>query len=65
MTLIISSYLSSSGFRAYHSTQLKLWRVSELIHDGFSTSGVTGAIFLDMQKSFDKVVHDVPHFQTV
>ena len=31
--------------------------MSELIHDGFSIGGVTGAIFLDVQKAFDKVVH--------
>ena len=60
---MILSYLSSSGSKAYHSTQQQLWRVSELIHDGFSTSGVTGAIFLDVQKTFDKVVHEALIFK--
>ena len=47
-------------FRAHQGcveTQQQLWRVNELIHDCFSTSGVTGAIFLGVQKAFDKVMH--------
>ena len=45
------------------ATGAPLWRVSELIHDGFSTSGVNGSIFLDVQKVFVKVVHEALIFK--
>lgn len=43
------------GFRARHSTQHQLWRVTEIIHAAFERGHVATAIFVDINKAFDKV----------
>lgn len=45
------------GFRAHHSTQHQLLRVTERITDGFNRQLHSAAVFLDIEKAFDKVWH--------
>lgn len=45
------------GFRKGHSTVHQLLRVIEFIHEGFRRGETTGAIFLDVAKAFDRVLH--------
>lgn len=46
------------GFRASHSTNHQLLRVTEYITQGFNRHQATGALFLDVAKAFDKVWHE-------
>ncbi|GFY23236.1 probable RNA-directed DNA polymerase from transposon X-element [Trichonephila clavipes] len=46
------------GFRPKCSTVHQLLRVTELIHSGFAKHEVTGILFLDIAKAFDKIWHD-------
>ncbi|GFS67440.1 RNA-directed DNA polymerase from mobile element jockey [Trichonephila clavipes] len=46
------------GFRPHCSTVHQLVRVTELIHSGFKKHDVTGILFLDIAKAFDKIWHD-------
>lgn len=43
------------SFRARHSTQHQLWRVTEIVHDAFDKGHVATAVFVDINKAFDKV----------
>ncbi|GFV25690.1 probable RNA-directed DNA polymerase from transposon X-element [Trichonephila clavipes] len=45
------------GFRAGLSTSHQLLRVVEYIKTGFRDRKSTGAVFLDIQKAFDRVWH--------
>ncbi|GFX55587.1 RNA-directed DNA polymerase from mobile element jockey [Trichonephila clavipes] len=45
------------GFRAGLSTSHQLLRVVEYIKSGFQNRKSTGAVFLDIQKAFDRVWH--------
>jgi Reverse transcriptase (RNA-dependent DNA polymerase) len=45
------------GFRSQHSTTHQALRVVETITRGFGRRDVTGALFLDISKAFDKVWH--------
>lgn len=57
ITLTTCLFRSNLDFGAGFSTQHQLWRVTELIHAGLGKGVVTGIIFLDVQKAFDKVWH--------
>ncbi|GBM46000.1 RNA-directed DNA polymerase from mobile element jockey [Araneus ventricosus] len=46
------------GFRKNLSTTHQLLRVTEYIAEGFSNKQKTGAVFLDIQKAFDRVWQD-------
>lgn len=46
------------GFRRCHSTQQQLIRINEDIIQNFNKTRATSAIFLDIEKAFDKVWHD-------
>lgn len=46
------------GFRQEHSTTQQIARITEHIHKHFNTSTQTAAVFLDIEKAFDKVWHD-------
>ncbi|GBM80715.1 RNA-directed DNA polymerase from mobile element jockey [Araneus ventricosus] len=46
------------GFRKNLSTTHQLLRVTEYIEEGFSNKQKTGAVFLDIQKAFDRVWQD-------
>jgi exonuclease III len=46
------------GFKAKHSTDHQLIRLTEHITKGFGRGHVTGAVFLDVEKAFDRVWHD-------
>ncbi|GBO21206.1 RNA-directed DNA polymerase from mobile element jockey, partial [Araneus ventricosus] len=46
------------GFRKNLSTTHQLLRVTEYITEGFSNKQKTGAVFLDIQKAFDRVWQD-------
>ena len=46
------------GFRASHSTTHQITTVTEHILEGFTRRNVTGAVFLDVSKAFDRVWHD-------
>jgi hypothetical protein len=43
------------GFRPRHSTSLQLARLVERVTRNFGEKGLTGAVFLDVAKSFDTV----------
>lgn len=43
------------GFRRSHSTAHQLIRITELIEKGFEEKKYTAAIFLDLERAFDKV----------
>ncbi|KFM83187.1 putative RNA-directed DNA polymerase from transposon BS, partial [Stegodyphus mimosarum] len=43
------------GFRKKHSTNHQLYRVTEMISHGLMNKSITGAIFLDVAKAFDRV----------
>ncbi|KFM71667.1 RNA-directed DNA polymerase from mobile element jockey, partial [Stegodyphus mimosarum] len=43
------------GFRSKHSNTHQLYRVVELISSGLKTRKVTGGLFLDVAKAFDRV----------
>ncbi|GFT71472.1 RNA-directed DNA polymerase from mobile element jockey [Trichonephila clavipes] len=45
------------GFRANLSTSHQLLRVVEYVKTGFAENKSTGAVFLDIQKAFDRVWH--------
>ncbi|GBM22163.1 RNA-directed DNA polymerase from mobile element jockey [Araneus ventricosus] len=47
------------GFRAQHSTVHQLLRVTNSITEGMNNKFYTGDIFLDIQKTFDRVWHDL------
>ena len=46
-----------SGFRSGHSTNEQLFNITQYIKDGFNRNQKTIAIFLDMEKAFDRVWH--------
>ncbi|GFT65792.1 probable RNA-directed DNA polymerase from transposon X-element [Trichonephila clavipes] len=46
------------GFRKKTSTCHQLLRTTNLIIDGFNTHRTTGGIFLDVEKAFDRVLHN-------
>lgn len=46
------------GFRSEHSTTQQLLRLTESVTRGFNEHRHTGAVFLDIEKAFDKVWHD-------
>ena len=46
------------GFRAEHSTTQQLLRVSNKIIQGFNENKMSGIVFLDVAKAFDRVWHD-------
>lgn len=46
------------GFRREHSTVHQIARITEDIIEGFNTANQTAAVFLDIEKAFDKVWHD-------
>ncbi|GFW57576.1 probable RNA-directed DNA polymerase from transposon BS [Trichonephila clavipes] len=45
------------GFVTQCSTVTQLLRVTELIHHGFQNNQVTGMLFVDIAKAFDKIWH--------
>lgn len=45
------------AYRSGHSTELQVLRLTEYITEGFNRNQVTGAIFLDVAKAFDRVWH--------
>ncbi|GFV47550.1 RNA-directed DNA polymerase from mobile element jockey [Trichonephila clavipes] len=53
----ISLFRSSTGFRPRLSTTHQLLRVVEYIKDGIDRHQYTAAVFLDIQKAFDRVWH--------
>ena len=46
-----------SGFRSGHSTNEQLFNITQYIKDGFNLNQKTIAVFLDMEKAFDRVWH--------
>lgn len=46
------------GFRREHSTTQQIIRLTDDITDNFNLTAQTGAVFLDIEKAFDKVWHD-------
>jgi Reverse transcriptase (RNA-dependent DNA polymerase)/Endonuclease-reverse transcriptase len=46
------------GFKAKHSTDHQLIRLTEHVTKGFGRGQVTGAVFLDVEKAFDRVWHE-------
>ena len=46
------------GFRSGHSTELQALRLVETITSGFNNREVTGAVFLDIERAFDRVWHE-------
>lgn len=46
------------GFRTKHSTTQQLLRVSSKIIEGFNKNEMSGIVFLDVAKAFDRVWHD-------
>ena len=47
------------GFRANHSTETACCYFLELVKKSLDKGGVVGAVFLDLRKAFDTVVHQV------
>ena len=47
-----------SGFRKHHSTNGKLFEFTQAVCQGQRLSWRVGAIFLDIEKSFDRVWHN-------
>lgn len=45
------------AYRSGHSTELQVLRLTEYVTEGFNHRQVTGAIFLDVAKAFDRVWH--------
>jgi len=45
------------GFRGKHSTTHQLVRVTQYVTDNFNKNRSTGAVFLDIEKAFDRVWH--------
>ncbi|GBN78160.1 RNA-directed DNA polymerase from mobile element jockey [Araneus ventricosus] len=57
------------GFRQKLSTSHQLIRVVEYVTEGFTNKQKTGAVFLDIQKAFDRVwqdglIHKLIHYKT-
>lgn len=50
--------LEQFGFREHHSTTHQTIRIVENIQEGFTTKKSTAAIFLDIEKAFDKIWHN-------
>jgi hypothetical protein len=48
---------SQSGFRKKRSTQDHILRINQSIISGFNKKEITGAIFFDLEKAFDKTSH--------
>lgn len=48
---------SQSGFKRNKSTQDHILRINQSIVDGFNQNELTGAIFFDLEKTFDKTSH--------
>lgn len=46
------------AYRIGHSTELQVLRLTEYVTEGFNRRQVTGAVFLDVSKAFDRVWHD-------
>ena len=46
-------------FRANHSTNHALISLTEDIRDALDNNNYTGGIFIDLQKAFDTVDHDI------
>lgn len=46
-----------SGFRKKRSTQDHIFRINQSIINGFNNKELTGAIFFDLEKAFDKTPH--------
>lgn len=46
------------GFKAAHNTTLQLARTTEYIYDSFTKNRYAGAIFLDVERAFDRVWHN-------
>lgn len=46
-----------SGFRKYHQTKDQILRLIQAIRSGFNRNLNTGAVFIDIEKAFDKVWH--------
>jgi hypothetical protein len=49
---------SQSGFRKKRSTQDHILRINQSIISGFNKKEITGAIFFDLEKAFDKTSHN-------
>jgi hypothetical protein len=47
------------GFRKYHSTSLALIEVIDSIYEGIDQGSKVSGIYLDLQKAFDTVSHDI------
>jgi hypothetical protein len=52
-------YKFQSGFRQYHSCQTALTAMCDAWKDAINKTLKTGAVFLDFQKAFDLVNHDI------
>ena len=50
--------IEQSGFRAKRSTQDQLFRLTQQIAQGLNRRQTTSAIFLDIEKAFDRVWHN-------
>ena len=52
-------YLRQFGFRAKHSTNHALISITEAIKSHIDTGNYVGDVFIDLQKAFDTVNHDI------
>lgn len=52
-------YKFQSGFRQHHSCQTALTAMCDAWKDAINKTLITGAVFLDFQKAFDLVNHDI------
>ena len=53
---LLSQY--QSGFRANHSTQLAITFLTDKIRGHMDKGLLTGAVFIDLKKAFNTVLHD-------
>ena len=52
-------YLRQFGFRTKHSTNHALISITEAIKSHIDTGNYVGGVFIDLQKAFDTVNHDI------
>ena len=52
-----------SGFRKHHSTNDKLFELTQAVYQAQRLSRRVGALFLDIEKAFDRVWHDDLHYE--
>ena len=52
-------YSHPFGFRAKHSTNHALISITETIRSHIDTGNYVGGVFIDLQKAFDTVNHDI------